>query len=1081
MKNKGFTLTEMMGVIVILAILVIIAVPTYFKIVDTVKENNLNSKLNYIESKAIEYANNLELDPGTITVAKLINEGYLEQDSKLDINSQDNFFKQIVNPKGGFLDCYKIHITFENNEYHAEVVKNEEDGEAACELAYSDLASNNVKVYAYEITNRDTNTLGTNPVSIKDYDSSDNNKVEWTNKDTLLHVSLNNITLDSNKPVRYIGGGITKTKEVINWAASPTLVSSDTEFNSIANEYQISGTNGLFDAVIDTTFKVVLFTTTNQILTQTIPIKIDQEKPTFTYTIDRKWTGKTADGKEAKPVTFYLSDGKGSGVNYLFFEKYSASSIHNSDEIIRLCTRGDSRCTKITDADESKKDLTLEDGDWIVYIVDKVGNVSKAQLIRVSNIDGDTPACGTEPVTVTPEKTGTDPVWYSASDRATAYFSCNQERSKSGCMAKDAKYNGRVITSTVGSMLELDEGRYNGSVSWKVVNMAGTENDCFGMLELNVDKTPPVCGQASTKVKLVTKEVPDTDATTTTPSSSSGVGSYSSYSGYSGRPYTSSSTGTTKMKTVTEEESSPYNGEWTNLDYVYLLIGCGSDPNLKDGTKGSGCSSTSSVDTSVATKVTEEGITSIPKSATISDIAGNITKCDNNLEAKIDRTAPVCDYATGWTTWTKEDRTINWGGHDVVPSGSTLTENEISKVPSEYQQSYTYTTSTSYDTIDEYTIKDNAGNETKCESKTINILVDKDDPYCTSSNVWSNDTSGYTAYYGGRDSHSGINSSVSGSGSVFVASPGANACVNKTYGIPEYMIYDNVGHSKKCEARSDTIKFDTQAPTATGITITSKTAAYNSRKVEVKVTGTDSCSYIAAACVTKTNDASTCTWYSAFSGGYTWTSYDIDDSEGTGTTHTLYGFVKDAAGNISPTSVSATYTVYAYCTEHIMKDGYTCTAKCDGGTKNQLGYDKHFTNQRCDQFDVSSGGSECNKQKCCSKVTLDDWGKCKCPGYQTRKAWSYYDSTIRCKSKDLKANNLTGDNYKLKKSCTASGCDTSSGGSSGGEAKCYQPNYSWDDNCGGGGPCTPTQEFEGCGECTCGSSGCNGCSAGVDY
>ena len=49
MKNKkGFTLTELLAVIVILAIIIAIAVPSYMKIKKNIDENNYNNKINLI-------------------------------------------------------------------------------------------------------------------------------------------------------------------------------------------------------------------------------------------------------------------------------------------------------------------------------------------------------------------------------------------------------------------------------------------------------------------------------------------------------------------------------------------------------------------------------------------------------------------------------------------------------------------------------------------------------------------------------------------------------------------------------------------------------------------------------------------------------------------------------------------------------------------------------------------------------------------------------------------------------------------------------------------------------------------------
>lgn len=77
-KNKGFTIPELLAVIVIIGILVTIASASYNGISKTLKEKTYQNKINLIKTKAVEYATDNNVDAETISVAKLLNEGYLE-------------------------------------------------------------------------------------------------------------------------------------------------------------------------------------------------------------------------------------------------------------------------------------------------------------------------------------------------------------------------------------------------------------------------------------------------------------------------------------------------------------------------------------------------------------------------------------------------------------------------------------------------------------------------------------------------------------------------------------------------------------------------------------------------------------------------------------------------------------------------------------------------------------------------------------------------------------------------------------------------------------------------------------------
>ena len=49
MKNRAFTIVELLGVIVILAILVLLAVPTYNKVLETVRQSQYDTKIENIK------------------------------------------------------------------------------------------------------------------------------------------------------------------------------------------------------------------------------------------------------------------------------------------------------------------------------------------------------------------------------------------------------------------------------------------------------------------------------------------------------------------------------------------------------------------------------------------------------------------------------------------------------------------------------------------------------------------------------------------------------------------------------------------------------------------------------------------------------------------------------------------------------------------------------------------------------------------------------------------------------------------------------------------------------------------------
>ena len=71
-KNKGFTIPELLAVIVILGILMTVAIASYNGISKKVKENSLTQKINYLQEKAYEYASDNNVKSATILRLKLI-------------------------------------------------------------------------------------------------------------------------------------------------------------------------------------------------------------------------------------------------------------------------------------------------------------------------------------------------------------------------------------------------------------------------------------------------------------------------------------------------------------------------------------------------------------------------------------------------------------------------------------------------------------------------------------------------------------------------------------------------------------------------------------------------------------------------------------------------------------------------------------------------------------------------------------------------------------------------------------------------------------------------------------------------
>ena len=127
-KNKGFSIPELLAVIVIMGILMLIASASYIGISKRIKLSAYNNKINLIKTKSIEYATDNNVNNETISVAKLVLEGYLEAENDTDEN------EKISNPLGGYLDCYEINLMRDLDEYNVDV-----NAGTSCDLANLDI------------------------------------------------------------------------------------------------------------------------------------------------------------------------------------------------------------------------------------------------------------------------------------------------------------------------------------------------------------------------------------------------------------------------------------------------------------------------------------------------------------------------------------------------------------------------------------------------------------------------------------------------------------------------------------------------------------------------------------------------------------------------------------------------------------------------------------------------------------------------------------------------------------------------------------------------------------------------------
>ena len=115
MKNKGFTLIELIGTIVILSLLLLIISPLVTRsLKNGIKQADKQAKTN-IEMAAKNWkSDNKGNDAAFVTVSELINGGYLDEEVKLPSSSGQTDLSNA---------CVKITKTYENENTGKKVYK----------------------------------------------------------------------------------------------------------------------------------------------------------------------------------------------------------------------------------------------------------------------------------------------------------------------------------------------------------------------------------------------------------------------------------------------------------------------------------------------------------------------------------------------------------------------------------------------------------------------------------------------------------------------------------------------------------------------------------------------------------------------------------------------------------------------------------------------------------------------------------------------------------------------------------------------------------------------------------------------
>ena len=328
--KKGFTLIELLSVLGIMAILLLIAVPTYLTVSNNVKENMYESKVKELLAKGESYAE--DSNNYVFSVNRLLEEGKISADDESG-NIYDPRDKRKMN-------CDLIEISYQDNQIKSNLISQSE-----C-LSDEDISSR----------------YGLLTLTLKGNVNETVKPGEWTN--------------DSEVSVGYVIND--KYKDIVGEITGLTWSGAEEKSCTLENihecdTYKVSTTTSASLTVrLVANIKVKDATVTNNYTTSVL---MDVEAPLLKK--DSIIVNNDVETNENKKVTFELTDNYGSGLEtYALVTEKSCqnASYKPSEEVV-----------------EGTQTQSLDEQVYYVCAKDKVGNekgyFEDGYQIDVKNVD----------------------------------------------------------------------------------------------------------------------------------------------------------------------------------------------------------------------------------------------------------------------------------------------------------------------------------------------------------------------------------------------------------------------------------------------------------------------------------------------------------------------------------------------------------------------------------------------------------------------------------------------------------------------------------------------------------------------
>lgn len=332
MKNSGFTIVELLAVIVIMAVIMAVGTTSFKIITERIQQTSLKNKQSYLEIAAVKYAE--ETGYLATNVDTLVKLGFVNADT------EDG---KILNPiNGESLNCQVIRLEYDGHYFYATYTD-----ETQCN---DEFVKNNVylKIERYQSIMEDGTYEEANKITDDD---------AWTNQNVILVASFTDINTPEEKVEKIIWRSNAEEIE--------RILDEENSFRDL-NVFVVKA-----EQIIDTFYSVKVVMKDGSIYEASVPVKIDKQAPTI-FQEEMKVQVEGIFRNSSNEIKIVASDGNGSGMGSYYIGT-------------------NSKCNEVSKLDYIPNETSIYKtmiGRDIYYVCakDKLGNLAEEESTKVLDL-----------------------------------------------------------------------------------------------------------------------------------------------------------------------------------------------------------------------------------------------------------------------------------------------------------------------------------------------------------------------------------------------------------------------------------------------------------------------------------------------------------------------------------------------------------------------------------------------------------------------------------------------------------------------------------------------------------------------